>query len=40
MLTAIRRASSAVSTFACMAPTSVDRLYTYAIACRLASRTT
>jgi hypothetical protein len=31
-------ASSAVSTFASMASTSVERLYTYAIACSLASR--
>jgi hypothetical protein len=40
MLTAMRRASSAVSTFACIASVSVARLYTYAIAWPLASRTT
>jgi hypothetical protein len=39
MLMAMRRASSFVSTFACIASASVARLYPYAIACPLASRT-
>jgi hypothetical protein len=40
MLMAMRRALSAVSTFACIASVSVARLYTCAIACPLAYRTT